>query len=143
MMDERVDQRAGPVARARMDHQPGGLVDDDQVLVLEEDIEGDFLALRLGRLRFGQDHRDALAGRHPALAFAERPAVQADRPRRISACTRLRDTSGPRRPASHWSSRRPAAAASTSATIGPRAPEPSLSIRRSVRYERSSKTIPE
>jgi hypothetical protein len=30
MIDQRVDQRAGPVARAGRHHQPGRLVDDDQ-----------------------------------------------------------------------------------------------------------------
>ncbi len=37
MVDQRVDQRAGPIARAGMDDQPGRLVDDDQLWVLVEE----------------------------------------------------------------------------------------------------------
>ena len=50
MVDQRVDQRAGPVAGAGMDDQPGRLVDDDQLGVLMKNVERDRLALRLGGL---------------------------------------------------------------------------------------------
>jgi hypothetical protein len=45
MGDERVDQRAGPVAGGRMDDEARRLVDDDEVRVLEDDGERDVLAL--------------------------------------------------------------------------------------------------
>ena len=44
MGDQRVDQRAGGVAGGRMHHQPGWLVDDDEVVVLVDDVERDRLA---------------------------------------------------------------------------------------------------
>ena len=75
MVDQRVDQRAGPVAGAGMDDKAGRLVDDDQLGVLVEDVERDVLALRLRRLRLGQVDRDDVAGRHLALGFA-RPACR-------------------------------------------------------------------
>ena len=50
MRDQRVDQRAGPVAGGRMHHEALRLVDHDQVVVLVDDIERDVLGLRLRRL---------------------------------------------------------------------------------------------
>ena len=49
MGDQRVDQGSGLVAGGRMHHQPFGLVDDDDVVVLIDDIERDILSGRLGR----------------------------------------------------------------------------------------------
>ncbi|MGY4340437.1 hypothetical protein ACVWW3_005343 [Bradyrhizobium sp. LM2.9] len=49
MGDQRVHQRAGLVARRGVHHQPPGLVEDDDVVVLEHDVEGDILAFRLRR----------------------------------------------------------------------------------------------
>ena len=43
MRDQRVDQRAVGIARGRVNDQPGGLVDDDQMCILEADIERDRL----------------------------------------------------------------------------------------------------
>ena len=51
MRDQRVDQRAGLVPGAGMHDEPGRLVDDDEVVVLEDDVERDRLGLRLSRLR--------------------------------------------------------------------------------------------
>ena len=75
MMDQRVDQRAGPVAGAGMDDQPGRLVDDDDLGVLVENIERDRLALRLGSSRLGHGDGDALAGRDLA-ARSRTPACR-------------------------------------------------------------------
>jgi len=50
MVQQAVLQRATVVPRCRVDHQPGGLVDDDQVVVLVDDGEVD-------RLGGGVDHR--------------------------------------------------------------------------------------
>ena len=44
MADQRIDQRAGGMARRRMDDEPRGLVDDDEVLVLVDDGQRDVLA---------------------------------------------------------------------------------------------------
>ena len=43
MGDQRIDQRAGRVAGAGMDHEPGRLVDDDERVVLIDDVEGNGL----------------------------------------------------------------------------------------------------
>ena len=59
MGDERVDQRARIVPRRRMHHEPGRLVDDDEVVVLVDDGERDRLALRLRRRGRRHDERDA------------------------------------------------------------------------------------
>ncbi len=105
MVDQRVDQRAGPVAGAGMHHQPGRLVDDDQLGILVEDVERDVLALGLRGLRLGQ--RRPLPSRPPSACVSGSmaglpPTVTA--PRRISAWTRLLEKSAPSSPASHWSS---------------------------------------
>ncbi len=48
MRDQRVDQCSRGVACRGMHHQAPGLVDQDDIVVLEHDIERDVLALRLG-----------------------------------------------------------------------------------------------
>jgi hypothetical protein len=48
VVQQRVDQRSVRIARRRMDHQPCGFVDDDQVLVLEYDAERNVLRLSFG-----------------------------------------------------------------------------------------------
>ncbi len=60
--DQRVDQGVVPVARRGVDHQPGGLVDDGEVLVLVDDGERDGGgAERAGRLVLGEPDGDQLA----------------------------------------------------------------------------------
>ena len=133
MVDQRVDQRAGPVAGAGMDDEAGRLVDDDQVVVLVEDVERDRLALRLGRLRLRQVDRHAVAGRELALRL-RRPACRrrCTAPCRISACTRLRDKSRAER------CRQPLVEPLAGA---PPAPPSALSIRLALRYQGRSSTL--
>ena len=50
--DQRVDQRVVPVTRSRVHHQAGGFVDHCQMLVLEDDAEGNGPGLKSPR-RFG------------------------------------------------------------------------------------------
>ena len=64
MGDERIDEGAGFMARRRVDHEAGRLVDDDEVLVLENDRERNVLALRLGGGGLGHVDRDGLANLH-------------------------------------------------------------------------------
>lgn len=73
--EERVDERAAPPAGTRVDDDAGGLVDDQQVLVLVGDREGHVLALerRLRRLRL---ELELVAGGEPV---ALRPRRAADR----------------------------------------------------------------
>ncbi len=53
MVEERVDQRAVEIARGGMDDQPGRLVDDEEMLVLIGDDEGDILRLVMRRAGIG------------------------------------------------------------------------------------------
>ncbi len=78
MVDQRVDQRSGPVAGAGMHDEAGRLVDDDQVLVLEDDCERDRLALRHRRLGLRQAHRGAPTGDDLRLGIGDRAAVDCD-----------------------------------------------------------------
>ena len=79
MVQQRVDQRPVEIARGRMDDQPGGLVDDQQMLVLEHDGQRDVLRFVVRRLRLG--HRDAQAFVAADLGrrVAHRLAVRLDR----------------------------------------------------------------
>ena len=97
MVQQRVHQRPVGRARRRMHHQPGGLVDDDEVGVLVDDVERD----RLGR---GARSPPAPAASPPPRsrapgAAAGRPARSRPRPprrpRRISACSRERLSARP------------------------------------------------
>ncbi len=58
---QRAGQGAGPMSPRRMDDHPRRLVDEHQLLVFVEDVQGD--VFRTGRLprNFRQDHGDALA----------------------------------------------------------------------------------
>ena len=95
MGEQRVDQRAALVTCRGMDHEPGRLVDDDEVAVLVDDAERDRLRCRLGR-----DRRRARRERwrRPGTTFADGSSAVAPstvtRPSRISTCRRERERSG-------------------------------------------------
>ena len=72
MRDQRVDQRAGRVSRGGVDDQAGGLVDDNERVVLIDDIERNGLALRLSRFGRRQRDRDGVAGVDGAGGIADR-----------------------------------------------------------------------
>ena len=76
MVEQRVDQRAVEIARGGMDDQPGGLVDHDQMLVLEHDDERDILRFVVRGRRVG--HRDR-EQRRPPRALLRRIAQRARR----------------------------------------------------------------
>ena len=62
MMQQGVDERVFLVPGGRMHDEAGGLVDDEQRFVLEQDIERYLLRLRLGRSRFGKGDFNRVAG---------------------------------------------------------------------------------
>jgi len=62
MGDQRIHQRTGLVARGRMHHEAAGLVDDDDIVILVDDIERDILRPRLGRDGLGDVDCDRIAG---------------------------------------------------------------------------------
>src|SRR5689334_3810736 len=62
MMKQRIDQGSVQIARGRMDHQAGGLVDDDQVGIFMDDVEWYVLCSGLSRDRRGQDDGEGLSG---------------------------------------------------------------------------------
>src|SRR5690606_35269472 len=91
MMDERVDQRARPVAGAGMHDEARRLAKDDQVVVLVEHVERDVFGLRLGIARLRQGDLDAVAGMDLALRLAYGRAVDAHGPfldQRLDAAAR-------------------------------------------------------
>ena len=120
MVDQRVDQRAGPVAGARMDDQPGRLVDDDQVVVLVENVERDVLALRLGRLRLGQVDSDGFARFQLAAGIVDRPCRRpSPRPGGSAPARGCARTPNRVSVVSHWSRRTPAASGPASNAADP------------------------
>ena len=79
MVDQRVDQRSRPVARTRMDHETGLLVEHDQVVILIEDFERDILANRFGILGLGHDQLDPVARMDLVLGLPRGDIVDGDR----------------------------------------------------------------
>ncbi len=92
MGQQRVDQRLVGIARRRMDHHPGGLVQDQQVGVLEQDLQRHVLRLRgsgfgLGNVDDDDVARFDLAGRlFYRLALRQRHAAALDQ--RLHAASR-------------------------------------------------------
>ncbi len=79
MGDQRVDQRARPVAGGRMHDEAARLVDDDEVVVLVDDGERDGLAFGLRRLRpRGTADGDRLAGVDAVAGIADRAPADRD-----------------------------------------------------------------
>ena len=76
--DQRIDQRAGLVARGRMHHQAPGLVDDDDVVVLIDDIERDLFARGLGGDRLRHVDCDRIAAGDMISGVANGGAFDAD-----------------------------------------------------------------
>ncbi len=85
MGDEGVDQRACPVAGSGMNDKPGGLVDDDEVIILIDHGKRDGLALRPRGDRRRDKHFDAgprfdaMAGLHYGRPVHAHPAIGDER----------------------------------------------------------------
>jgi hypothetical protein len=80
MVDQRIDQRAGPVAVAGMYHETRRLVDDDQVGILVENVECNIFSRRRCVFRFGDFNGDADAFAQLVFRLAHDLAVDADLP---------------------------------------------------------------
>ena len=80
MVQERVDERAGIVAGARVDDEARGLVDHDQLGVLMHDGERNVLRLRAGGDGGRHLDHDRLAGLHLLRGARHHLAVDADLP---------------------------------------------------------------
>ena len=108
MVEQGVDQRAVEIARRRVDDEPGGLVDHDQMLVLVDDGERDVLRLVMRRRRVGM----VIAQIAPRLARAAGSRAttppRSRRRRRSARLIRSRERVGAAA-ASARSSRHPAA----------------------------------
>lgn len=78
MMEEGVDEGPGGMARRRMDDQASGLIEDEEVLVFEEYVEGYGLGVGADGAwgREEGDHPISGADRCPRLDL---PPVQADK----------------------------------------------------------------
>ena len=79
MVEQGVDQRPVAIAGGRMDDQPGRLVDDQQMLVLEDDGERDVLRLVVRRLRLGDRQLERLVALDLGRRVANRLAVASGR----------------------------------------------------------------
>lgn len=77
MMDQRIDERAGPIAVAWMHDKTGRLVYDDQVRVLVKDVKWDRLALGRCIVGFRDGDRNAEAFAQLVLGFHNGLAVNA------------------------------------------------------------------
>ena len=90
MGDQRIDESALRVAGAGMHHEAGGLVDDDQRVVLVDDVERD----RFARERLGVAGGRSSAKRSPGLTRYFTSSMVAPPklawPCLIKACTRVR-----------------------------------------------------
>ena len=73
-----VDQRTAFGTAGRVDDEAGLLVDDDEVLVLEDDIEGDVLGLWQGVDRGGQVDGVGGSGDHLGAGVGGRLAIDRD-----------------------------------------------------------------
>ncbi len=67
MVDQRVDERAVPIARARMHHQTCGFIDHNQVIVFKGDVERNILAFWGRGFRLRQCEKDYVACVDPVL----------------------------------------------------------------------------
>lgn len=78
MVNQSVNEGAGPVAVPGMHHQTSGFVDHDEVIIFKEDIEGDLLALGGGVFRFGDMDRDIETFTQLVLCLSYNRAFNAD-----------------------------------------------------------------
>ncbi len=81
MMDEGIDQRAVLIAGGGVHDHASGLVDDDQMLVLIEDVQRNGLGLGFGLDRFGGREGDGLAGLDAIFGHFIGRSFDADRTR--------------------------------------------------------------
>lgn len=80
MGDQGIDEGAVRVAGGRMDDEAGGLVDDNQMCILETDIECQRLRRRRGILSVGDEHDKILARPDPQRRIARYGSVPHDKP---------------------------------------------------------------
>jgi len=78
VVQQRVDQRAAGVTGGGMHDHPGGLVDRDQIGVLEQDRERDRLGGDLERLGRGDAHDDPIAELDARARLGRRRAAELD-----------------------------------------------------------------
>ncbi len=108
MMQERIDQRSVEIARGRVDDQPGGFVDNDQMIVLMDNGEGDVLRLVMRRYGVRYGDRADRAWRGARAGSRATTSVTVTPPAAISRLIRSRERVGAAA-ASARSSRHPAA----------------------------------
>ena len=69
MVQDRVDQGAGGMARSRMDHHLLWFVYDQKIFILIEDIKGNILGKDIKNLRLREFHLDAVMQKKPVIGF--------------------------------------------------------------------------
>ncbi|TDQ25380.1 hypothetical protein DEV91_114162 [Phyllobacterium brassicacearum] len=78
MVNQCVDERAGPIAVARMHDEPCRLVDDNEVSIFIENIKRNFLALRGGIFGFGDLDSNIKTFTQFVLGLRDDPAFNTD-----------------------------------------------------------------
>src|SRR6266404_4882029 len=78
MADQGVDEGAVRISRRRVDNQPCGLVDDDQMFILEADLQRDYLGDRLRVAILRQNYDEILAVTDPPRRILQRYACACD-----------------------------------------------------------------
>ena len=74
MVEKRVDQGAAPIASGGMHHETGGFVQDNDVLILKQDVEGDVLGLGIGVFDGRRDELEHLPLSHLVRGVGDRGA---------------------------------------------------------------------
>jgi hypothetical protein len=108
MVEQGVDQGPVAVAGGRVDDQPGRLVDDQQMLVLEDDRQRDVLRLVVRRLRLGDGERERLVAADLGRRVARRACRRGGSARRLDQRLQPLARQGRHAAASARSSRQPA-----------------------------------
>ncbi len=78
MVEEGVDEGSVGISRRRVNDEPCGLVDDDQMCILEADVERDLLRGRRGRRGFGESDEEILAALYSHRRVAKGRAFEND-----------------------------------------------------------------
>jgi hypothetical protein len=78
MVDQRVYECTVWVSRRRVDNQPRGLIDDDQMCILKSDIQRDRLRYRRRIRLIRKDYDEILAAAYPRRWIAHRPPFARD-----------------------------------------------------------------
>ena len=93
VMEQRIDQRAGPMSRCGMHDKPNRLIEDEQDIIFIQNVEGNGFWLEFERFGARDVQFDSVAGSEFLLGRTGRPFIVI-RPSRINRCSADRDRLG-------------------------------------------------